>query len=294
MSQWFDLLGAEVRFVRTPSFARIRIVEAGHDNPDFLFLMHGLGGHLEAYSKNVLKLAERFHVVAFDFVGHGLSAKPTDIAYDSDTYVEQLKELMDLFGAEKADISGESLGGWVAGRFAVKHPERVKRLVLNTAGGIPIVSEKGREDAANLSRLSQNTVAAAPTQDSVRKRMQWLMHESNWGLLDDELVDTRLKFYSAPDFQAAAPKVLSLLKRLTDDQSGAQMIELEKIQAQTLLYWTRFNPIHDVEAAEAALPRLPNGQLFISTHDAAHWPQYEAPEEFNTVVTRYLVSGTVD
>lgn len=293
MSQWLDLLGAEVRFVRTPSFERIRIVEAGHGNPDFLFLMHGLGGHLEAYTKNMLKLAENFHVVAFDFVGHGLSAKPTDIDYTSDTYVEQLKELMDLFGAEKADISGESLGGWVAGRFAVKYPGRVKRLVLNTAGGIPIVSEKGREDAANLSRLSQNTVSTPPTQDSVRKRMQWLMHESNWGLLDDELVDTRLKFYSAPDFQAAAPKVLALLKRLNDDVSGAQMIELEKIQAETLLYWTKFNPIHDVESAEAALPRLPNGKLFISKHDAAHWPQYEAPEEFNTVVTQYLVSGTV-
>ncbi len=293
MSQWYDLLGAEVRFVRTPSFDRIRIVEAGHDNPNFLFLMHGLGGHLEAYSKNIIALAENFHVVAFDFVGHGLSAKPTDIEYSSDTYVNQLKELMDLFGADKADISGESLGGWVAGRFAVQYPERVKRMVLNTTGGIPIVSAKGREDAENLARLSQNTVAAAPTQESVRKRMQWLMHESNWGLLDDELVATRLKFYSAKDFQAAAPKVLALLKRLADPANGAQMIELEKIRAPSLLYWTKFNPIHDLEAAQAALPRLGDGQLYVSTHDAAHWPQYEAAEEFNRVVARYLTTGDV-
>ena len=43
--------------------------------------MHGIGGHLEAYAKNVLPLSSDFHVVAFDFVGHGLSAKPLDIDY---------------------------------------------------------------------------------------------------------------------------------------------------------------------------------------------------------------------
>ena len=35
---------------------------------------------------------------------------------------------------DKVSLSGESLGGWVAGAFAVAHPDRVDRLVLNTAG----------------------------------------------------------------------------------------------------------------------------------------------------------------
>lgn len=61
MSLWLDLLGATVRHVDTASFGRIRIVEAGMGRPEALFLMHGIGGHLEAYAKNVLALAEHYH-----------------------------------------------------------------------------------------------------------------------------------------------------------------------------------------------------------------------------------------
>lgn len=60
MSLWLDLLGATVRHVDTASFGRIRIVEAGMGRPEALFLMHGIGGHLEAYAKNVLALSEHF------------------------------------------------------------------------------------------------------------------------------------------------------------------------------------------------------------------------------------------
>ncbi|MCL4661356.1 alpha/beta hydrolase [Burkholderia multivorans] len=291
MGQWIDFLGAEIRYVATPSYERIRIAEAGKGNPEVLFLMHGLGGHLEAYAKNVIALSKHFHVIAFDFVGHGLSCKPVDIEYNSDTYANQLLELMNAFNVDKAHLSGESLGGWVAGRFAVKYPERVKRLVLNTAGGIPIVTDKGRRDAAEFRELSAKNVGQQPTVDSVRKRMQFLMHESNWGLLDEDLVETRLFFYTQPDFQRAGPLVLALLQRLNDDASGSQMIQLENIAAETLLYWTKFNPIHDVESARAALPRLSRGSLYISTANAAHWPQYEAPAEFNAVVEHYLLTG---
>jgi len=60
--------------------------------------------------------------------------------------VEHLAQLMDALGLEKANLSGESLGGWVAGLFAAQHPERVERLMLNTAAGLPILTDQGRND----------------------------------------------------------------------------------------------------------------------------------------------------
>jgi pimeloyl-ACP methyl ester carboxylesterase len=71
------------------------------------------------------------------------------------------------------------------------------------------------------------------------------------------------------------------------------MIELEKLSCETLLLWTRFNPIHDVAAAEAALPKIARGQLYVMRGDCGHWPQYECADEFNEVVHRYLASGKV-
>ncbi|MFK4754697.1 alpha/beta fold hydrolase [Oceanobacter antarcticus] len=293
MSLWLDFLGAEVRYVETPTFGRFRIAESGKGNQETLFLMHGIGGHIEAYAKNLMPLSETFHTIAFDFIGHGLSEKRTDIDYLPSTYVEMLAELMDAMDIQKAHISGESLGGWVAGMFATRYPERTLRLILNTAGGIPVVTEKGRQDIRDLDDLNRKNFGKAPTVDSVRERMQWLIHESNWGLLDDELIGSRLAIYTRPEFQQSAPLVFSLLRRTEELIELGEMLPLEDLAVDTLFFWTKHNPIHDLEAAEAACARVDGGKLYVMQADAAHWPQYECPEEFNQVVTRFLSTGDI-
>lgn len=293
MTVWLDFMGAEIRYVDTPTYGLTRIAEAGKGNKETLFLMHGIGGHIEAYSKNVVALAKDFHVIAFDFVGHGYSAKKMDIDYTPACYVEQLRELMDALGVTKANLEGESLGGLVAGMFAIKYPERMLRLILNTAGGIPIVSDKGRQDLANLAALSAKTVGQAPSFESVRSRMQWLIYEGNWDMLTDELINIRLKIYSQPEYQKSAPLVMARLNRVSKEGGAPDQMALEDIQAETLMFWTTHNPIHDVPAAESALPRLKHGQLYVMKKDAGHWPQYEGAEEHDRVVTHFLKTGAV-
>ena len=287
MTLWTDFFGAEIRYVSTPGFGRTRIAEAGRGNAEALFLMHGIGGHVEAYARNVVALADQYHVIALDFVGHGLSEKKIDIDYTPDTYAEQLRELMDALGIDKAHVSGESLGGWVTGKFAVRHPNRVKRLILNTSAGLPVVTDKGRQDLANLIELSKRSAGQQPTYDAVLARMKWLMHENNWGLLTEELVGTRLRIYSDPESQKTAP----LIQRHISRNNVDDFIAFEKLSAETLFLWTRDNPVHDVAAAEAACARTPKGSLYVMNADSAHWPQYEAPDEFNAVVRSYLATG---
>ena len=294
MSLWLDFMGAEIRFVDLPTFGRTRIAESGKGNSEALILMHGIGGHLEAYAKNVVELGKHYHVIAFDYVGHGLSEKRTDISYQISDYVEQLRELMDLFVLDSAHISGESLGGVVAGVFATTYPDRIKRAVLNTTGGIPIVSEKGRQDLRNLAELSAKSSGQQPTYESVLERMKWLLFEGNWDLLTDELVNSRLAIYASEDFQKSAPLVYSRLKKVNQGGAKPDMIDLEKVECESLLFWTTHNPIHDVAAAKSALPRLKKGYLYVMKKPAGHWPQYECPEEFNSVVLRFLKDGRVD
>ncbi|CAG2161306.1 alpha/beta fold hydrolase [Cupriavidus numazuensis] len=290
MSLWLDFLGAEIRYVKT-SFGSIRIAEAGKGNAEALFLMHGIGGHIEAYAKNVVPLADTFHVIALDFIGHGLSEKRDDVEYTPITYARLLAELMDVMDIQSAHLSGESLGGWVAGVFAALYPNRVKRLVLNTAAGIPVVSEKGRQDLRNLDELNKKNFGKPPSVETIRMRMQWLMHESNWHLLDDELIGSRLALYTRPDFQRTAPLVFALVKRHDELGESGAMIQPQDLQCETLYLWTRDNPIHDVAAATAACERTPKGKLYVMHADAAHWPQYEAPDEFNAVMRKFLTTG---
>jgi HOMODA hydrolase len=286
MSLWLDFLGAEIRYVDTPTFGRTRIAEAGRGGEPLLFL-HGIGGHMEAYAKNVVALSDRFHTIAYDYPGHGLSAKK---AIDSPhLLVDHLRELCDALGLARVNLSGESLGGWTTGLFAVKHPDRVRRIMLNTAAGIPITTEKGRKDLEALKQLSAANVQQTPTTESVRARMHWLFHPKNHGMVNDELIATRLRFYLQPEMREVMPKILSMIPRHDEF-----LIPLEKIQAETLFLWTRDNPVHDVESAQAATKKVGRAQFYLMKADAAHWPQYEAPEEFNRVARAFFGAGKLE
>ena len=285
MSLWLDFLGSEIRYVDTPTYGRVRIAEAGCGKGDTIMFQHGLNGHLEAYAKNINALSDHFHVVAFDYVGHGLSDKKVD-EYNPVVFAEQLRELMDAMDIASAHLSGESLGGWVSGIFAAKYPRRVRRLMLNTAGGVPIVSDKGKQDMANFMALNKRNVDAVPNRDSVMARMQWLLHPNNHHMLKEELVDLRLKIYLAPDTRRVAPKINAVIQRHDDF-----LIPLDQLKCETLFLWTADNPIHDLEAGRAAAAKVKGSLFYLMKGDAAHWPQYEAPEEFNRVTTEFFQNG---
>lgn len=287
MSLWQDMLGTEIRFVQTPGFGRIRIAEAGRGNPETIIFQHGLNGHLEAYAKNIMALSGQFHVVAFDYVGHGLSDKPVR-QYTPMMLAEQVRELMDALGIERAHLSGESLGGWVSGHFAALYPQRVGRLMLNTAGGVPIVTEAGQNDLKTFIGLNKRNIDNTPTYDSVQARMHWLMHPNNRHLVDEELVALRLGIYLKPESKAVLGKLNEIVE-FHDDY----LIPLDKLPAGTLFLWTHDNPIHDTESVKAAQASVPGSLLYFMRGDSAHWPQYEAPDEFNAVATRFFLTGQV-
>ena len=287
MSLWLDFLGTEIRYIQTPTYGKIRIAEAGRNNKEIILFQHGLNGHLEAYAKNIFALSSRFHVIAFDYVGHGMSDKKID-GYDPEVFSDQLKELMNSLHIERAHLSGESLGGWVSGIFAARYPHRVNRLMLNTAGGIPIVSHKGKEDMKNFMALNKANVDKVPNLDSVTARMKWLMHPNNHHLLKEELIDLRLRIYLAEETRRVAPVINAVIQRHDEF-----LIPLESLKCETLFLWTADNPIHDLEAAKAAAQQVPHSKFYLMQGDAAHWPQYELPDEFNAVTEQFFTHGTV-
>ena len=179
---------------------RTRVLQAG-SGPD-LVLLHGTGGHLEAYARDIAGLARDFRVTAYDMVGHGWSDLP-DRPYTIDVLVEHLLGTMDALGIEAAHLSGESLGGWVAAWTAAHHPDRVRRLVLNTPGNIANKPEV-------MTRLRESTLAAVqdPSDATVRRRVEFLFHHKE--MVTDELVNLRRAVYTRPGFERAIRNTLVL------------------------------------------------------------------------------------
>lgn len=283
-SIWTDILGAEVRY-RGKKF-RTRTIEAGQGAP--LILMHGIGGHSEAYSRNILRLSKHYRVIAMDFVWHGFSSTPPVPAEIHPIYVEQVIDLIDDLGFDRVSLEGESLGGWIALELALKHPNRLSKMILNTAYGVDLKSDEVKEDnEAGLVQLRDRSVAAIsnPTRDVVRKRLEWLV--SSPDRITEELIDVRYAIYNNPKTQSALKAVFGTAFDPNRIDQKIKEERLAEITASTLVLWSQNNPGLGPEAGQRIAELIP-GAEFYCVNDAAHWPQWEQAEEHDQVVLEFM------
>ena len=109
--------------------------EASGDGEPVLLVM-GLGMSATGWWRTVPVLAERFRVLAFDNRGMGRSGRP-DGPYTTAVMAGDCAAVLDAAGVDAAHVYGISLGGMIAQEVALRHPGRVRRLVLGatTPGG---------------------------------------------------------------------------------------------------------------------------------------------------------------
>jgi 2-hydroxy-6-oxonona-2,4-dienedioate hydrolase len=269
----------ELRFVDVAG-VRTRVLRAGA-GPE-LILLHGTGGHLEAYARDIAGLAADFHVTAYDMVGHGWSDLP-DRPYTIDVLAAHLVSLLDVLGIDRAHLSGESLGGWVVAWVAAHYPDRVNRLVLNTPGNIANKPEV-------MARMRDSTMAAVrdPSDSTVRRRVEFLFHHKE--MVTDELVELRRAVYSRPGFVQAITNTLVLQDPVVRKDFAWSPDWVAKITTPTLLLWTEHDPTGGLDEAAMLLDWLPDARLHVIM-DAGHWPQWEKPDEYLRTHRDFLVLG---
>ncbi|MFL5664824.1 MAG: alpha/beta fold hydrolase [Ktedonobacteraceae bacterium] len=99
-----------------------------------LIFIHGLGGSAENWSRLLPSLSREYLVYALDLPGFGKTPLAPE-GVNIQTHVLYVKRFLDALGYPQATLVGNSMGGWIATRFAAEYPERVKHLyLLNSAG----------------------------------------------------------------------------------------------------------------------------------------------------------------
>jgi 2-hydroxy-6-oxonona-2,4-dienedioate hydrolase len=283
-SYWVDLLDAQVYRLR--GRYTTRIIEAGEGEP--LLLLHGTGGHAENYARNIMPLAQRHRVLAMDFLWHGASQTEGFDPAIVPALVDQVIDVLDTLGIVRTHLEGQSLGGWVAMHVALRHPERVGKLVLTTtqgyrpdAGAVAglVEPDPKRSQAQSLETLRD------PSFERVRTRLARVL--ANPERLPDEAVAVRHKFYNDPalnrvqqQFVSHYPDGEALTRHLVTDAMAA------RIAAPTLVYWGDKNvtpPAFGQRLADV----IPNAR-FVSAPDTGHWAQFESHEMHNREVGAFL------
>ncbi len=281
-SVWSDLTGtAFSQGFLDAGGLRTRFLASGSPGSPLLLLLHGTGGHAEAYSRNLAAHGAHFHTVAIDMIGHGWSDKP-DCGYEIADYGAHVLAVMRALGADRAHVSGESLGGWVAAWLALRHPEKVDRLVLNTTGGWtahPEVMER-------IKRLSMEAVRD-PNPARIRTRLEFLMHDAS--KVNDDLVETRRAIYAQPGFAEVMQQVLCLQDMDVRTRNMFSAEETGRIAARTLVLWTSHDPTATPEEGRR-IADLIAGARYEVMNGCGHWPQFEDAERFNAIHLNFLTA----
>lgn len=138
---------AHVRFARV-GHTRIAWYERGQGPP--LAMLMGTGSTMAEWDPALLRLLARDHrLILFDYPGVGLSGPWQGRSFDS--LADATAGLMDAIDVPRADVLGWSMGGFVAQRLAIDHPQRVSDLILagTNPGGSRTVLGTPREQAVD-------------------------------------------------------------------------------------------------------------------------------------------------
>ncbi|MBM3941067.1 MAG: hypothetical protein FJ318_09390 [SAR202 cluster bacterium] len=126
-----------------------------------------------------------------------------------------------------------------------------------------------------------------PNPATIRKRLEWLMAKPD--RVNDEMVDIRLKLYSDPEVQRSMVNVYTnafidkvlFTKYFVDEEVCA------KLKNPSMVFWTEFNPGEGPAVGERFHSLIP-GSKYYCMDDAAHWPQWEKPEEHDQAIIDFI------
>jgi 2-succinyl-6-hydroxy-2,4-cyclohexadiene-1-carboxylate synthase len=248
-----------------------------------LVLLHGFTGAAAHWSTHSAAFAPHAHVIAVDLPGHGASESPPDPArYRMERCVDDLRALFDALGLERVKLLGYSMGGRVALHFAAAHPERVERLILESASpGLADPAERAARTSSDeeLARfIEENGVEA---------------FVKRWEALPLFASQVRL-----PEAARAALRAQRLrcdprglansLRGLGTGVQSPLWERLPTLPTPTLLIAGELDAKF-AEIARAMRARLPAARLEIVA-EAGHTVHLEQPEAFARIVIDFLTA----
>jgi 3-oxoadipate enol-lactonase len=246
--------------------------EVGRGEP--LILIHGLADDHRAWRRALPDLLLRHRVLMYDLRGHG----ETSLGRPDGTLTQlaaDLASLMEAIGVDKADVAGFSLGGTIAMRMAIDHPEKVERLVL-----VATSSRVGRSAADWYRKRVEMVEQADPELRATMDRDTADVYAQSPSELDDGLLIRRQSTADPRGFGNACAAMAALNAAPLDPELG-------RISAPTLIVASELDRHCPPKAAEIIAAGIKGSRMQVLA-GAGHPIPVEKPRELAGSMNSFL------
>jgi pimeloyl-ACP methyl ester carboxylesterase len=253
------------------------IAEAGEGQP--VLLLHGSGPGVSGLANWRLTLpglaSAGFRAIAPDQLGFGRTVPPDDHRYSLESWVDHAIDLLDSLGLERVHLIGNSFGGAVALRLAANHPERVDRLVLMGAAGVPFPITAGLDLAWGYE----------PSVERMAEIIELMSYDSSG--FGRELIQQR---YEASIENGADERFAAMFpapRQRWVDALSTSYESIARITSPTLVIHGRDDRVVPIQNSMTLLQLLPDVRAHIFGQ-CGHWTQIEHAAEFNDLVASFF------
>ena len=243
-----------------------------------VMLIHGSGPGVTAWANWRLvmpELSKNYRVVAPDMLGFGFTERPTNTQCNVDRWINHAIGILDALDIEQCDLVGNSFGGGIALALAIRHPHRVRRLILMGSVGVPFTLTPGLDAVWGYS----------PSLTAMKSLLDIFAYDRS--LVTDELAELRYEASIRPGFHEAFSSMFPAPRQRWIDALASEEADIRAIQHQTLIMHGREDQIIPLQTSQKLFEWIPKSQLHVFGQ-CGHWTQIEHAARFSTLVSNFL------
>ncbi|MDY6969654.1 MAG: alpha/beta hydrolase [Spirochaetota bacterium] len=272
--------GLEVKSIQIDDH---KVIYAEGGTGETLLFIHGYAQNKENWYMIAKYLTPGYHVVSLDLPGFGKSSKIESKNYNIKEQTKRLDEFCNKLNLGKFHIIGNSMGGTLAGSYALYAKEKVLSLSLLNTGGVP---KAEKSEFQKILEKGDKNPFIIETRMDFDEFLKWIFVEV-------PPIPGPVKDYFI--LQAKKNKEFNekIGKDLMNEKYAIDTFGIRKNKIKTLIIWGDKDRLCHVSAAYILHKEIPNSKLVI-IKDCGHAPMFEKPEETVEQFKKFLTDKTTN
>ncbi|MDA9087000.1 alpha/beta hydrolase [Polaribacter sp.] len=238
-----------------------------------IVLIHGTAASLHTYDAWTKQLSKDYRVIRLDLPAFGLTGPNKNADYSIESYTKFLSQFLEKIKVDKFYLAGNSLGGNIAWNYAAEYPEKVLKLILIDASGLPTFTPQPPIFKMAKTPILNSLFLYITPKFIIRKNIEQVYADKL------KVTDALVTRYHKMSLRTGNRK--AFIERAKTDFNLAEkvnLVKLKSVKTTTLLIWGAKDTWIPLGNGKRMDSMLPNSKLVI-LENSGHVPMEENPKE---------------